>query len=154
MLSIYALNQVRWHLAQRAKPDQLVQLRLRIHIDLRQILSQISALVLTEYSKRQTDDGPQVNRVVIASVMLLHIMDLGMAVVARSDAIVGPGAIDLLELSLSVMTARFGETGLQKSAAAAATVIVGAVGGHFDEIFFTDAGFQHKPKILCDGIAQ
>jgi hypothetical protein len=43
---------------------------------------------------------------------------------------------------------------LQKPAAAAATVVVGAVGNHVDEVFFTHGGFHDIAQILGHRIAQ
>ena len=43
---------------------------------------------------------------------------------------------------------------MQEPAAAAATVVVGAVGKHVDKILFTHNGFNNKPKVLCDRITK
>ncbi len=42
---------------------------------------------------------------------------------------------------------------MEESTAAAAAKIVGAVGLHVDEIFFSDNGFHHKPQVVGNGIA-
>jgi hypothetical protein len=86
--------------------------------------------------------------------MLLEIMDLGMAVVAGSDTIGRAGLIDLFKFALAIITARLRKTGLQKSAAAAAAVIVGAVGGHIDIILFTHNGPDNKSQIFSHRITQ
>ncbi len=94
------------------------------------------------------------NRVVFGLVMLSDIMNLGMAVVTGRDAVMRPGCHDLLEFEPAVSTPGFGKAGLQKAAAAAAAVIVGAVGKHVDEIFFTHNGFNNKPQILRHRISK
>ncbi len=43
---------------------------------------------------------------------------------------------------------------MQETAAAAAAVVVGAVGKHVDEIFLAHDGFYNKPQILCHRIAK
>ncbi len=86
--------------------------------------------------------------------MLFEVVNLRVAVVAGGDTVVGAGAVDLLELQSAVMTAGFGKSGLQKPAAAAAAVIIGAVRCHLDKILFTDAGFHHEPQIFGNRVAQ
>jgi len=43
---------------------------------------------------------------------------------------------------------------LEKSAAAATAVIVGAVGGHVDEVFLTNDFFHHIPEVFGYGITK
>jgi hypothetical protein len=93
------------------------------------------------------------DHLVMAAVMLAQFVDLGVAVVAAGDAVGCAGGLDLLVLDLAVGQALFLEPGLQESAAAAAAVVVGAVGLHVDEIFFTHHGFDHKPQVFGNGIA-
>jgi hypothetical protein len=79
-------------------------------------------------------------------------MDLGMAVVAPGNAVVCACGFDLFIFDFAVGQAFFLEPGLQESAAAAAAVVVGAVGLHVDEVFFTHHGFDHKPQVFGNGI--
>ncbi len=89
-----------------------------------------------------------------AFVMFAQIMDLGMAVVARGDAVGSPGFLDLFGFQAAIMPSGFRITGLEKPAAAAAAVIVRFVGGHVDEVFFADNRFHHKAQIVGNGIAE
>jgi hypothetical protein len=57
-------------------------------------------------------------------------------------------------LSLPYCQALLLETGLEKTAAAAAAVVVGAVGLHVDEVFFPHDGFDHEAQVLGNGIAE
>lgn len=81
-------------------------------------------------------------------------VNLGMAVVAGSNAIIGSGGDNLIQFPLSVLQAFLFIGILQESTTAAATIVVGHVRIHIDEVFFTDAGFEDKPEILCQGIAK
>lgn len=85
---------------------------------------------------------------IAAAVMVAHILDLGVAVVAWGDDVVCTGFDDLIELHLSVGASLFGLSPLQGTAAAAAAKIVGSVGDHVDEILFTHNGFHDKTKIV------
>jgi hypothetical protein len=86
--------------------------------------------------------------------MLAEFMDLCMAIVAGRNAIVGAGGLNLPVLLLSVCQPCILIARLEKSAAAAAAVIVRPVGEHFDEIFFSHDRLHHKPEIFGNGIAK
>jgi hypothetical protein len=83
-----------------------------------------------------------------------QVMDLGMAVVAGRDAVGRSGGQNLVGFDFAVIPAGFLIPGLEESAAAAATKIVGPVGRHVDEIFFTYHGFDNKPEIFGHGVAK
>jgi hypothetical protein len=127
---------------------------LTLQADFRQIRPQVRAFVLTQNTQRQTDQGPEMHRVVLGLKMLADIMNLSMTVVAGRDAVLCPGCHDLLEFQPAVSPSGFGEAGLKKSAAPAAAVIVGAVGKHVDEIFLAHDGFYDKPQILRHRISK
>jgi hypothetical protein len=80
-------------------------------------------------------------------------MNLGVTVMAAGNAVSGPGCLNLFVFQPSVSQPLFFKSGLQKAAAAAAAVVVGAVGLHIDKILFTDNRFDHETQILGDGIA-
>jgi hypothetical protein len=80
-------------------------------------------------------------------------MDLGVAVVAARDAVVGACGLDLVVFELAVGQALLLESGLQKSPAPAAAIVVGAVGLHVDEVFLTHHRFHHKSQVFGNGIA-
>ena len=94
------------------------------------------------------------NGFILAPVMLLHIMDLGMAVVAGRDTVIGPGFGDLLELEPAIVSACLGKAGLKKTAPTAAAEVIRPVRIHVDEIFFTDHRFDDKSKVFGDRIPQ
>ena len=77
-----------------------------------------------------------------------------MAVMAWGNAVGGAGCLDLFVFIFPVTPPGFGVSGLQKSAAAAATVIVGTVGCHIDKVFFTDHGFYDEPEVFGHRITQ
>ncbi len=86
-------------------------------------------------------------------VMFAELMNLCMAVVAGSNAVISTGGLYLLVFHLPVSQTLLFETRLEKSATAAATVVVGTVGLHVNEIFFTNNGFHNKTQIVSNGIA-
>jgi len=94
-----------------------------------------------------------VNHAVVAAIMLAELMDLGVAVVTAGNAVICAGGLDLIVFDLPVSQAFILESGLKESAAAAAAIVVGTVGLHVDEVFFTDNGFHHKPQVVGNGIA-
>jgi hypothetical protein len=65
---------------------------------------------------------------VMAAVMFAQLVNLGVAVVASGDAVSRARGLDLLVLESSVFQALVLVTGLEKAAAPAAAVVVGAVG--------------------------
>jgi len=118
-----------------------------------EIISEVFPFVRSEYTQRKTDKGPHVDNRIVASVMLTQFMDLGMAVVAPGNAVVSAGRLDLFVLQPAVFQTLLLETGLEKAAAAAAAVVVGAVGLHVNEVFLAHHGFHHKTQILGNGVA-
>jgi hypothetical protein len=123
------------------------------YIDFFQIISQVFPFVRPEYSQRKADQGPEVDDRVVSAVMFAQFVNLCMAVVASGNAVVRAGRLDLLVFESAVLQALILESGLQESAAAAAAIVVGSIGLHVDEIFFTHDGFDHKPKVFGNGIA-
>ena len=86
--------------------------------------------------------------VILAAIMVAHVFDLGMAVVAGGNNIIGPGFHDLVKLYLSIGPSLFCVAGLEGTSAPAAAEVVGPVGDHVDEIFFPHNGFDDKSKII------
>ena len=85
-------------------------------------------------------------------VQIAKVMNLGMTIVARRDTVIGPGRQDLVRFNLAVCTACVCKSRLEKTAAAAAAVIVRSVWGHFDEIFFTHHRLDHKAQVFRDRV--
>jgi hypothetical protein len=91
---------------------------------------------------------------IIAAVMLTELMNLGMAIMAAGDTVIRTGFLYLLVLQPSECQTLFFHAGLQKTAAAAAAIIVGPVGDHIDKIFFSDDRFDHESQIIGNGFAK
>ena len=91
---------------------------------------------------------------IIAAVMLTELMNLGMAVMAAGDTVVRAGGLYLLILQPAEFQTLFFHAGLEETAAAAATIIVGPVGHHIDEIFFSNDRFDHVSQVFGNGIAK
>jgi hypothetical protein len=87
-------------------------------------------------------------------IVISKIMDLGMTVVASGNAIISASRHDLVKFYLSVLMSGIRVTGLQISAATAATVIVGLVGIHFNKVFFSHNGLYHIAKIIRHWISK
>ena len=141
----------------------LVELRLlrlflhfpgRQHIHIRQIRSQVGPLVFAQNAHGQTNQGPQVHRIIATFKVLAQIMNLRMAIVARCDAVLGAGGHDLVEFYFAECAALFGQSILQKAPAAAAAIVIGAVGGHVDKVFLAHNGFDHIAQIFGDRVPQ
>ena len=122
-------------------------------INLFQVIAQVFALVGPQNSERQADQGPQMHDAVPGAVMLAQFMDLGMAVVASGDAVIRTGRLNLLIFQPTILQARLLMAGLEEPAAAAAAVIVRAVGLHVDEVVFADHGLDDEAQVFGNGVA-
>jgi len=87
-------------------------------------------------------------------VDLGHIMDLGMAVVARRNAIGCLGGQDLVGLGLTICPSLLCKSGLKESAAAAAAKVIGFIGGHVNKIFFPHHSPDHISQIFGNRITK
>jgi hypothetical protein len=117
------------------------------------VIAKVCTFVRPQYSQRKTDERPQVDNRIVATEMFAQFMNLGMTVVATGNTIIGACCLDLLIFKFSVLQAFFLHARLQESAAAAATVIVGSVGLHVDEVFLADNGFDNKAQVFGYGIS-
>jgi hypothetical protein len=90
---------------------------------------------------------------VITAIVLAEFMNLGMAIMATGNAVIRTGFFDLFVLQPAESQSLFFHAGLEKSAAAATTVVVGPVGDHIDKIFFADDRFDHVSQIFGNGIS-
>ena len=122
-------------------------------VDLFEVVSQVLSFVGAQNTQREADQGPQMNHVVVAAVVFGQLVDLGVAVVTAGDTIGGAGGLDLIVLLLAVGQAFVLESGLEEAAAAATAEVVGFVGLHVDEVFFTYNGFNHKAQVVGNGVA-
>ena len=121
--------------------------------DVLEIITQIFPFVGSENAQRQTDQGPQVYNGIVAAVMFTQFVNLCMTIVASCDAVIGAGGLDLLIFQFAVSQTLFLVTGLEKAAATATAVIVGPVGRHVHEIFFSHHGFNDIAQIFGNGVA-
>ncbi len=86
--------------------------------------------------------------------LLGQIVDLGVAVMARSDGISGTGCQNLVGLQFTIFSTFIRITGLKETAAAAATKVVGSVRIHVDKVLFTDHRLNHVAQVLGHWIAE
>jgi hypothetical protein len=114
---------------------------------------QIFPFIFTENTQSQADNGPQMDHPIAGAVMITEFMNLRVTVVTSGDAIVRFGRLNLNVFQPAEFQALRFVSRLQKTAAAAATIIVGAVGLHIDKIFFPHHGFYDKTKIFGDRVA-
>jgi hypothetical protein len=90
---------------------------------------------------------------IAAAVMLTEFMNLGVTIVTTGHTIIRSGGLNLNVFQPAEFQALPFVSGLQKTTAAAAAIVVGAVGLHIDKIFLPYDGFHHKPKIFGDRVA-
>jgi len=124
------------------------------NIDLFQIISEIFPLVGAENAHCQAKNRPDMHHLITSAVMFAQFMNLGMAVMATGNTIRRLGVLNLLIFETSILQTLILITGLEKTAAATATIVVGTVGNHINKIFFSHDGFYHKPQIFGNGIAK
>jgi hypothetical protein len=86
--------------------------------------------------------------------MLGQIVNLGMAIMARGDAVIRTRLSNLVKLDLSIMTSGVGKPGLEVPAAAATAIIIGFVGVHIHEVFFPNNSLDYKTEIVRNWIAE
>jgi hypothetical protein len=121
--------------------------------DVLEIIPQILAFVWSENPQRKANQGPQVYNGVIAAVVFTQFVNLGMTVVTTRNTVVGTGGLDLIVFQFAIGQALFLEARLEKTTATAATVIIGSIGCHIDEIFFSHYRLHHVTQIFGNGIS-
>ena len=94
------------------------------NIDIFEIVPEIYTLVWTKYAKRQCKYGPEMNNIVMPAIMMGKLMDLGMTVMASGNAIGGAAGLNLFVFYSAIFQSLILEARLEKSAAAAAAVII------------------------------
>ena len=88
---------------------------------------------------------------VATAIVLAELVNLGVAVVTASDAIIGFGILNLIIFLAAKFQARLFVSGLQETTATA--IIVGAVRGHLDKVFLAHNGFNHESQVFGDRIS-
>jgi len=86
--------------------------------------------------------------------MFAEFMYLGMTVVTGGNAVIRTRSLDLIVFEKAVCQPGVFIAGLQKTAPAAAAVIVGSIRMHLDEVFLSHTGFDYKPQIFGYGISK
>jgi hypothetical protein len=114
---------------------------------------QIFPFIFAQNTQSQADKGPQMEHAIAAAVMLTEFMNLGMAIVTAGNTIIRSGYLDLSVFQPTEFQTLLFVSGLQKTAPSAATVIIGPIGLHVDEILFPHQGLYHKAQILGDGVS-
>ena len=92
------------------------------------------------------------NHRVVPAIMLAELMNLCVAVMTAGDTIIRAGFLNLVILQFAELQTLLLETGLEETAAAAATIIVRPVGLHINKIFFPDNGLDHEAQIFGNRI--
>lgn len=90
---------------------------------------------------------------IFAFKISVEIMDLGMTIVTRGNAIISSGICDLIELNLAKAAPGFRVSALESPAASTAAIVVGAVWGHIHKVFLAHNPFGHKPQVFGIGIS-
>jgi hypothetical protein len=83
------------------------------NVDFPEVVTQVDTLVGTEDAEREAQQGPQVDGLPRVMALLGQIMDLGVAVVAWGDGVLGAGGKDLVGLEFTVFAPLFGIPRLQ-----------------------------------------
>ena len=94
------------------------------------------------------------NHMVSSAIVIAEFMYLRMAVVTAGDTVGGAGCLNLSVFQTAELQPGLFHAGLQKSATAAAAVVVGPVGVHLDKVFFTHNGLDYKAKIFGNRVAK
>jgi hypothetical protein len=85
--------------------------------------------------------------------MVTDILDLGMTVMAWRDDHIGACGLKLLKLGLAAGPAVLHKTGLKRTSASAAAVVVGLVGPDIYKVLFSGHLPYDKPQVLGDLIS-
>ncbi len=83
--------------------------------------------------------------------MMANIVNLSMTVVTTGNTIIRTGLHYLIKFELAVGPPFLLKAGLEKSAAAAAAIIVRSIGGHLNDVFFADNLFHDITQIFGNG---
>lgn len=123
------------------------------NIDILEIIPKIRTFIGSQYAQGQTDKRPEMHGIIGAAKVMPDVMDLGVAVVTTGDTVISTCGYYLIKLELAVGAALFSIARLEKTATAAATVIIGPVRGHFYHIFFAYHHLDDIPQIFSHGFA-
>jgi hypothetical protein len=124
------------------------------NIHILQIVPEIFPLVWAQDPQGQGDKRPQMNHSIVPLIILAQFMYLRMAVVTGGNAVIRTGCLDLVILDSSIGQPLLFIARLQHATASAAAIIIGPVGIHVDEIFFTNHGPHNIPQVFRDRITE
>jgi hypothetical protein len=119
-----------------------------------EVIAQVNPFIRPQNPQRKADERPHVNDGIVAAVMLTELMNLGMAIMATGNTVIRAGCLYLFVLQPTELQTLFFHAGLQKTAAAATTIIVGPVGRHIHKVFFPDDRFDHIAQIFGNRVAK
>lgn len=111
------------------------------------------SFIFTQNAHGKTDQGPEMNAVIIGAIVLRQVVYLGVAVMAGRNHVIGAGGLDLVELEFSIGPPFILPAILQESATTAATVVIGQVRCHVDKVFLPDQFFQDIAHIFTGTVA-
>ena len=89
-----------------------------------QVISQIGTFIGTKNPKRQCQNRPKMDNLIIATVVMGEFVYLSMAVMTAGNAVSRATVLDLIILDLSIGESLLFETRLQKTTATTAAIIV------------------------------
>ena len=81
-------------------------------------------------------------------------MDLSVTIMTGSDRVCCPGINNLFGFEATIFSTGIGKSRLEESSATAATVVVGHIGCHVDEVLFADHLFDHIAQIFSHRVAE
>jgi hypothetical protein len=122
------------------------------HRDILEIVPQIFTFIGSENTERQANQCPEMHDMIVTFVVLAEFMYLGMAVMTGRYTVCRAGGFDLIVFQFAVSQALFLVSRLEKTTTAATAVIIGLVGRHIDEVFFSHDRFDDKAQIVGNGI--
>lgn len=119
-----------------------------------QFVSQIGTLVFAKNAQGEANQRPKMDSMPFFPVVFGKVVDLGVAIVAGGDAVMGAGSQNLIALPQTIGPTLLGESCLEGSSAATAAIIVGFVGVHIHEVFFSNEFFDHEAEVVGNGVPQ
>ena len=88
------------------------------------------------------------NHMIIAAIVVTDVFNLTMTVMTGRNHIGGPGGCNLVEFYPAECPSLVREPGLQRTAAAAAAIIIIAVGHGINKIFLTHNSLDYKTQVI------
>lgn len=116
--------------------------------------AKISSFIRSENTKSESQNGPDMNNMVMAFIVFRKLMDLCMTVVTTCYNIGRSGVFNLGVFDFTVGQTFFFVTGLEETTTSATAEVVRFVWIHVDNIFFADSSFYNKSQVVRRCIAK